>query len=96
MTALVDFLARRIRATGPLTVAEFMTEALQPKPTDKMEHPIWNKVSHVVLFKYEPVPNPDPTQFVILGDNVIETLASAEAAFITGQVLAVDGGLVMM
>lgn len=29
MTALSDLIARRIRATGPITIAEFMTEALQ-------------------------------------------------------------------
>jgi len=29
MTGLADLIARRIRATGPLTVAEFMAEALQ-------------------------------------------------------------------
>ena len=29
MTAVADLIARRIRATGPLTVSEFMTEALQ-------------------------------------------------------------------
>ena len=29
MTELADLIARRIRATGPLTVAEFMTEAMQ-------------------------------------------------------------------
>jgi NADH dehydrogenase [ubiquinone] 1 alpha subcomplex assembly factor 7 len=29
VTALADLIARRIRATGPLTVAEFITEALQ-------------------------------------------------------------------
>ena len=29
MTALGDLIARRIRATGPLTIAEFMTETLQ-------------------------------------------------------------------
>ncbi len=29
MTALADLILRRIRATGPLTIAEFMTEALQ-------------------------------------------------------------------
>ncbi|HLJ92410.1 MAG TPA: type IV pilus assembly protein PilM [Gemmataceae bacterium] len=50
------------------------------KPSDKMEHPIWNKVSHVVLFKYQPVPNPDPTQFQILGESVISGLATAAEA----------------
>ena len=29
MTALADLIVRRIRATGPLTIAEFMTETLQ-------------------------------------------------------------------
>jgi len=45
------------------------------KPTDKMEHPIWNKVSHVVLYKYAIVKNPDPTQFEILSERVVDGIA---------------------
>jgi type IV pilus assembly protein PilM len=49
------------------------------KPKDKMEHPIWNKVSHVVLYRYQPVPNPDPNQFEILGESVVDGLAGASS-----------------
>jgi type IV pilus assembly protein PilM len=71
------------------TTAAKTTESASPstaeggdanKPSDKMDHPIWNRISHVVLYNYLPVPNPDPTQFQILGQNVIDELAGAAAS----------------
>ena len=66
-------------AAAPDQAAESKAEGADAnKTSDQMEHPIWNRVSHVVLFKYQPVPNPDPQQFEILGETVIEGLGTAE------------------
>jgi type IV pilus assembly protein PilM len=68
-------------APAPETGATATTEGGDAdKSKDKMEHPIWNKVSHVVLFDYKPVKNPDPTQFEILNTNVIDGLAGPPAS----------------
>ncbi|HEV8059367.1 MAG TPA: hypothetical protein VGP68_05820, partial [Gemmataceae bacterium] len=47
----------------------------------KAEHPIWNRVSHVVIYNYFPDANPDPgTQsFKLIGQRVIDSLLGGGA-----------------
>jgi type IV pilus assembly protein PilM len=43
--------------------------------SDRMTHPIWNHVSHAVLYTYNDAKNPDPLQFQILGNTYLDKFA---------------------
>jgi type IV pilus assembly protein PilM len=51
------------------------------KPKDQVENPIWNKVSHVVLYNYAQDTSPDAAQFQILNNNVIDQFAAGAATY---------------
>ncbi len=47
-------------------------------PSGKAEHPIWNRVSHVVIYQYLPDANPDPgPSYKLIGQHVLDSLLGA-------------------
>jgi type IV pilus assembly protein PilM len=56
-----------------------------PAVNEPMAHPIWNRVSHAVLYKYDDEINPDPLQFKLINSSHI-------AAFAVGGASAAPSG----
>ena len=51
-----------------------------PATNEPMAHPIWNRVSHAVLYTFDDEINPDPLQFKLINSSNISAFAAGGAA----------------